>query len=989
MNDRPSRSEIPLPAHRPGERLHGFRIDAVTPIDDVKALCYEAVHEASGARVVHVHCHDEENLFSVGFATPPEDSTGVAHILEHSVLAGSERFPVKDAFNELARRTLSTFLNAMTWPDRTVYPTCSAVRKDLFHLAAVYADLVFHPRLREATFLQEGWHLEVDPAGALTISGVVYNEMKGVYASPESLLERELQRRLFPDTTYGHDSGGDPEEIPSLTYERFRAFHRRYYVPSNARFLLYGDVPLAEHLAFLAPILAACPQGAAARVEVPLQPRWAAPRAEEVFYAVGPEDDLARRTYVVTAFLANETADVEETLLLEVLAEALAGTAAGPVRKALIDSGLGADFHPGAVYASDLRQGALRFGLRGTEAGHAERIEAIVLETLERTAREGLDRELVEAALHQIEFAGRAITPPFPIMLLVRMNPPWYYGADPKAGLRFATLVGRVRERLLREPRALEERIRRFTLENPHRLRLTARPSPALGREREAAFRARMAERKAALAPSEIERIAAEARALREEQEAPDAPEAIATLPRLEPADIPRRVRTVPTAPRTIAGVEALEHEVFSNGIAYLGLAFDVRGLEEEWVPWLPLVGKALLGMGAAGLGYEEMARRQGRLFGALGWDLMAGADVRTGSVFERMAIDAQMLGRNIPEAVRLLAGILGRPDPTDRKRLKDLVLEAASRRRSQLVPAGSFFALVRAAAGLGLPQRRREQWNGVTQVKLAIALAAEAERRVDEMVERLAALERRLFTRSRVLVSLAGDRELLAPLRREVEALLRALPEGAPEPPRTAPAAAPARDTGIAVPAAVNFCAAVVPAPKLLDPAAPAVELLAAVVESEYAYKRIRLQGGAYGGHARYDPFDGTLALTSYRDPNLEETFAVFDDLARWLRSGAIGDEAIDASRLGTIADFDQPLSPGQQLGAARRRHLAQVTDDDRRAYRNGLLGYGGREVQDLAIPAIERALAAAPRAAVGSAERLARANETLARKLEIVTVD
>jgi hypothetical protein len=385
------RSVIPTPVHAVGDRVHGFTIESVTELPDIRALAYQARHDRTGAQVLHVHCDDEENMFSIGFRTPPFDSTGVAHILEHSVLAGSRKYPVKDAFNELGKRSMTTFINAMTWPDRTIYPTCSAVRADYFNLAAVYADLVLNPLLAEQTFQQEGHHLELcdldDAASPLIETGVVYNEMNGAYSSPDEIVYREMQQRLLPMGPYGVDSGGDPERIPDLTYQDFAAFHRRYYAPSNARIMLYGDVPLADNLAFLEQVLAPF-AGALVDSSVPDEPLWAAPRAAEIEYPVGSGDTLDCKTFVTVTWRVNETADPATSLMLEVLCSALVGTAAGPMRRALIDSGLGKDIFPPAAYDSEIRFAAIGFGLRGTEADKAAEVESLVLETLRRVARD-------------------------------------------------------------------------------------------------------------------------------------------------------------------------------------------------------------------------------------------------------------------------------------------------------------------------------------------------------------------------------------------------------------------------------------------------------------------------------------------------------------------------------------------------------------------------------------------------------------------------
>ena len=484
--------QCPAPRLRPADEARGFVVRRVETVDDICCTAYEMEHLATGAKVLHLHGNDSENLFAVGFRTPPWDSTGIAHILEHSVLAGSEAYPVKDAFNELSRATLQTFINAFTYPDKTLYPVASQVPVDYFNLARVYTDLVLKPRILKETFLQEGHHLEFvnpdDPASDLTVSGIVYNEMKGAYSSPDGLMYKALQQNLFPDNPYGFDSGGDPGVIPRLTWEQLREFHRLYYSPTNAYFFLYGSIPPEDHLAFLEDVLRGFGK---VRVDsaIGLQPRWATPRSVRDCYPVGKGESLARKTAVNLAWLMAENTDPEEVLLLRIAAHALVGTAAGPLRKALIDSGLGEDLSPVTGLESDLRQVVFAVGLRGTDADKAGAVEGLVQNTLEDLAKKGFERDLIEAALHQVEFHGKEIVRgayPYGITLMGRVFHTWLYDGDPLVPLKFNPLIERIRGRLEKEPGLFREVIRRWFLDNPHRLASVMEPSQNCMEEEEA-----------------------------------------------------------------------------------------------------------------------------------------------------------------------------------------------------------------------------------------------------------------------------------------------------------------------------------------------------------------------------------------------------------------------------------------------------------------------------------------------------------------------
>jgi Zn-dependent M16 (insulinase) family peptidase len=991
-----SRSTIPTPAHEVGDSVHGFTIKGVTPIPDIKALAYQAVHDETGAELLHVHCNDQENMFSVGFRTPPADSTGVAHILEHCVLAGSEKFPVKDAFNELGKRTLNTFLNAMTWPDRTVYPVCSPVKADYFNLAEVYSDLVFHPRLTRETFQREGHHLELaqpeQEDSPLVISGVVFNEMKGVYSAPENFVLRNLYRFLMPDTPYGVDSGGDPACIPDLTYEDFVAFHRKFYSPSNARFLLYGDISLEENLSFLEGVLSPFD-----RVEVdselPLQPTWSAPRRHDVKYPVGADKtDLSGETFVTVSWLMGETADVEEVLKMEIAFFALSGSAAGPMRKALIDSGLGKDLFPGGAFDADARQCTATFGLRGADTDKAEEIEALIVDTLRQVVQDNLDEELIEASFHHVAFHTREIVPPFPLMILYRTNPPWYFGGDPRSGLAFGEALDKIRADYKANPRLFVEALEEGLLKNQHRMTLVAEPSNTLTQQWQEQEQARLAKQRQEMDADQVEAIRQRAEELRKDQETPDAPEDLAKLPQLALDEIPRRIFTIPTEiEQTGQGVEVITNEVFSNGVGYVGLSFDTVDLDDAEAALLPLLGRATLGLGAAGLDYEQMARRTAQHLGGISASPQTGRHLETGQRFEVLSVDAKVLPHKIEELVGILRDVLTAPRTDEHKRLKDLIKESAARSQSRLIPRGHAFAYTRAAAALDATLWRQEQWGGVTQLQMLSGLAQrlDQEGTITDLAARLSALQRKLFCRARVSLSVAGDPELVSALRPAMESLIQELPQGEAAGADTASVPGLSTATGVVIGGQVNYVAQILPVPGYRDPAAPALELMTQVLSSDLLYSKLRVQGGAYGGFAFYLRDAGILPLASYRDPNLVETFKVYEQVAAYVASDSFTDAAVDATRIGAIGSFDRILSPGQQLSSARARHLLGLTDEVRAAFRDGLFNADAATIREQALPWLRKGLNNAPRAALASLEALQKANEVLEQPLHITYPD
>jgi len=975
----------PSPTLAAGQEQDGFRVRRVEQIPEIGVTAYEIDHEKTGARLLHLHCEDRENLFSIGFRTPPRDSTGVPHILEHSVLAGSERYPLKDVFNELMRGTLQTFINAFTYPDKTIYPVASQERRDFFNLARVYTDLVLRPRLLRETFLQEGHHLEFDTQGELSVSGIVYNEMKGAYSSPDTLMYKALQENLYPDTPYACDSGGAPESIPDLTYEAFREFHRTYYSPTNARFFLYGNIPTGEHLSFLAEMLAGFDR-VAVDSSIPLQERWDRPRSVHGYYPIDREEKLTGKTTVNVGWMTALNTDAEEAMLLSIVADLLVGSAASPLRKALIDSGLGEDLSPVTGLERDLQQISFAVGLRGTDPDRVSGIEALIRDTLGSVAAEGFDSRLIEGTLHQVEFHGRELVRgsyPYGIVLMGRAYHTWLYGGDPLTDLNFPRTIQAIRRRWEAAPDLFQGIVRKWLLDNPHRLLSVMEPSRTIQEDRQQADRERMASLAASLSPQDRERIVAQSEALKRFQAEPDRPEAASTLPKLDLGDISREIETIPSETSAIGDIPALCHELFTNGIVYLDLAFDVSDVPEELQPYLPLLGKLTVQMGAAGLTYEEMAKRISLKTGGLGVNLASGMTADGKSGWQKMFFSVKALYRNIEEAVEIVRDILTAGDLNDATRMRDLILEKRNGLKAAVIPSGHLFAQMAAAAALSLPAWRTEQWHGRTQLRLISGTADGLNEQREALREKMARLREFVFTRNRLRLNLTADGEGMTRLARAA-ATLCALPAGTP-PARTEEKSRQKEHVGIAIPAQVCYVAKVLTAPPYRDRLSAALFVLARQLSNGYLYRHIRVQGGAYGGSCRYDPLGGLFAFTSYRDPHLTETLEIYRRAVDVATGTPVPREEMEKAVIGAIGALDRPLDPAGKGYTALIREFSGLTDADRRRFREEVLD----STPDGLLAAARDYFAAAEKTAVvavcASEERLKGANETLREKLTL----
>lgn len=960
-----------------GGVIHGFRITRVTPLPEIRAVAYGAEHIKSGARLLHLHTGDPENLFAIGFRTPPPDDSGLPHILEHTVLCGSRRYPVKDPFVELLRTSLATFLNAMTYPDRTIYPCASINEKDFFNLAGVYCDAVFYPRISLSHFRQEGRHLAFtdppDPSGSLIYKGIVYNEMKGVYSDLDGLVDREIMKNLFPANAYGRDYGGSPEAIRSLTYREFRRYHRTRYHPSNSLVFLYGSIPTVRHLAFLDREYLSDFTRTVVDTAIAPQPAWRKPRRVRRPYPVGSGEDPAGKTAVAAAFRAGRNIRPVETLARHLLSHYLLGHAAAPLRKALIDSRLGEELTDSG-YSSSQRDTFFTVGLKGTGEERAEAILDLVIETCAAEAVRGLDREKLQASFHNFELASREIKSHYPLRLMDRAFESWSSSGDPLVWMRINRQLRELRRRMETRPGYFEDLLRRMVVENPSRVLLVFPPDPGLAERKERADRRRMKKRKDALSPSERERIDREARELELLQASPNPPEALASLPRLSPEDVPAEPFLLPTEVETVAGRPFLSTDLFSNGITYLALAFDLRGLCRDDYLHLPLLAAALCEMGAAGYDFAEMASREAACSGGVDAVLSAGGTAGDHRIFRpSLTVSCRALDRKLPEMLSMLSDRLTGCDLSDHGRLRDVILQGKVALKSRVIPSGNSFALSRAARGLSLNCALHETLKGLDQVRHFDRLPAEFASGRRDIQNRLARILDFLQSRNRITLSVVGQGKAVAAVREWYGTLLSGLDRGKKtgedglEPP-----AVFGRE-GIAVPSEVAFVARAFPAVSYTHPAAPALHLISRNLSYGYLWERVRVRGGAYGCSAVYQPLRGLFAFSSYRDPNIVETFRAYDGVGDYIEKEMdLTGPGVEQAIIGAVQTLDRPIRPGQAVELALARHLRETTPGRLRDFRRRLLTLTGEEIRRTAAKIIRPRRESSPDCVIAPREKL-----------------
>ena len=934
------------------ESPRGFDVISRRALPEYRAEGVLLRHTGTGCELLHLAASDQENLFAFCFTTPPRDDTGVSHIIEHSVLSGSDRFRVKEPFSALMKGSMHTFLNALTYPDRTVYPAASCNRADFFNLLTVYGDAVFRPLLRKETFMQEAWRLEEAPAedaaeGGMRFAGIVYNEMKGAYSSPDSIVAEGTSRSLFPDTPYAHDSGGDPAAIPGLTLEAARAFHARYYHPSNCRIFLYGDIPLQEILTFLDENFLSAFSAIDTDSVIPLQKRWDAPRRLQKTFPVKKDTPSAARSSVTVSWLLPAVTDTVDIVTHEVISEILVESAGSPLRKALVDSGLGEDLSPVSGLETDLKQMIFAVGLRGTEPDREKRIEGLVLDTLASLCRTGLDPVLVQSMMNRVEFRHREIKgggSPYALRLMGRAFRGWVHGADPFDSLEFAGPMNELKKRIGARPRYLEECLERSFVSNTHRLTLVVTPDSGQEERDAAAERARVAAALAAMTPAQRDAAVRDARAFKDYQLAPDSPENLARIPSLRRSDIPPNVERIPHQDtRTAAGVPLALHDIYTNEIVYLDFAFPTDGLTGEHSLLLPLFGRAVCGMGLPGARYDQIALELFRLTGGFSASLDAGGIAGAPEGFGQfMFFRTRCLLHNLPQAADLVGRLLASADLTDLQRLRDILLELRNDMKSALIPGGHQFAMLRAAGMISDAVAKEEEWRGITQLLFLETLTRNLDAELPRIAAQLASIRSCLLVRPLLIANATAVGDCFRSVGEAVDGLAGRLPSsaGAPaaanKPVRRA--ATELRGESLVASASVGYVARAMPGFRFEHPLNGPVAVLGHLLSTGYLWEKVRMEGGAYGAFSYPRNMDGLFLLGSYRDPNISATIRAFGEGLKLMESGPLDDVEVDKAVIGTIGREDRPIDAGEKGFVSLQRKLHGSTDEARQARRTSL---------------------------------------------------
>ena len=923
------------------DTLHGFELIQEQDIPELDTHARLFRHQKTGAELLSLENDDENKSFGIAFSTPPADSTGVPHIMEHSVLCGSRKYPVKEPFVELLKGSLNTFLNAFTGSDKTMYPVASQNVQDFYNLIDVYLDAVFYPRITPQTLEQEGWHYELDdPGQAMTFKGVVFNEMKGAYSDPENVLGRFTQQALFPDTPYGHDSGGDPAAIPDLTYEQFKTFHDTYYHPTNARIVFWGDDDPDRRLQIVDEYLRDFDRLSTLDVTIPLQPRFAEPRSVTLPYDAGEDGADGRKAYLTVNWILADNSNTETTFALEILSHILLGTPASPLRKALIESGLGEDLTGGGV-DTDLRELTFSVGLKGIAQDDADTVEALILDTLADLAANGLDRETVEASLNTIEFSLRERnTGSFPrgVLAFVQTLSTWSYGGDPLEPLAFEAPLSALKTRLDADPRLFEGLIRAYLLDNTHRVTLLLTPDERLRAQQDAAERTRLDAVRAAMSDEDVQHIIAETEALRLAQETPDSPEALATIPMLTLDDLDRKNKLIPIETLTRHDTRVFYHDIFTNGIVYLDLGMNLYALPAEDLPFVKLFGRALLEMGTETQDYVRLAQRIGRTTGGIHPSILTSTVHPTREGTAWLFLRGKATTDKAGEQLAILHDVQLTVKLDNRERFRQIVLEEKARQESKLAPAGHMVVYGRLKSHFHEADWAAEQMQGLEYLFSLRALAEQIDADWPGVLARLEGIRARLVRRAAMVANVTLDAEAWSAFEPALDGFLARLPQEEVHLARWTPAR-DATNEGLIIPAQVNYVGKGANLYAQGHSFDGALLVVNDYLQSTWLWEKVRVQGGAYGGFSAFDRNTGTFVFLSYRDPNLLDTLDTYDATGDYLRELDLNDDELTKAIIGTIGQMDAYQLPDAKGYTSMIRALSGDTNERRQQMRDEIL--------------------------------------------------
>lgn len=921
-------------------------------VEDVQSDGFILRHKKSGARIAILSNNDDNKVFYIGFRTPPEDETGVPHIIEHTTLCGSKKFPVKDPFIELAKGSLNTFLNAMTYPDKTVYPVASCNDQDFKNLMDVYLDAVFNPNITkyEEIFKQEGWHYELTGKDdELKINGVVYNEMKGAYSSPDEVLSSQIYRSLFPDNTYSKDSGGNPEYIPKLTYEAYLDFYHKYYHPSNSYIYLYGDMDVVERLEWLDKEYLSLYDYKKVNSEINKQPAFDEIKNVEAQYSITMDDSQENKTYLSYNRVVGDTLDEMLYQAFDVLDYALVSSPGAPVKQALIDAGIGDDVY--GSYDAGILQPVFSFVAKNANASQADEFESIIENTLKEVVKTGINKEALLAGINSSEFKFReADFGQFPKGLLFGLNclDSWLFD-DMKPFIHLECLGTFAKLRKAVDTDYFEKLIQEYLLDNTHGSSVTVKPKRGLGNEREEALAKELSDYKASLSDEEIKKLIEDTEHLKKYQEEPSSDEDLRKLPMLTRADMKKNAMPFSNIEDELLDVKVVRHDIESNGIDYISFLFDAGDFAQSELGYLGFFTNALGLVSTEKYSYTDLANATNIYTGGISTGTASHPDIKDRNNFVfKFEVKLKVLEKNLDKALELMEQMLLSSDFTDTKRLGELVAQIKARLQANLSSSGHLVAAMRSMSSFSRYALYQDELKGVAFYRSICRIEKELSESPKSVSDKLAAIARKLFARNRMLISFTGNNEAYGNAKPSLEKIIAGFN----------------KTSAVGNQAEVHFNTAkeaFIDASQIQYVAKTgdficegyeytgALRLLRIILSYDYLWINVRVKGGAYGCMNTFLR-SGESYFVSYRDPNLSDTLDVYDRIPEYIKSFSPDERDMTKYIIGTFSALDTPMNPEAKGSRSLSAYLEGITYEQIQKERNEILNAQPEDIRRLA---------------------------------------
>ena len=921
-------------------------------VEDVQSDGFILRHKKSGARIAILSNNDDNKVFYIGFRTPPEDETGVPHIIEHTTLCGSKKFPVKDPFIELAKGSLNTFLNAMTYPDKTVYPVASCNDQDFKNLMDVYLDAVFNPNITkyEEIFKQEGWHYELTGKDdELKINGVVYNEMKGAYSSPDEVLSSQIYRSLFPDNTYSKDSGGNPEYIPKLTYEAYLDFYHKYYHPSNSYIYLYGDMDVVERLEWLDKEYLSQYEYKKVNSEINKQPAFDEIKNVEAQYSITMDDSQENKTYLSYNRVVGDTLDKMLYQAFDVLDYALVSSPGAPVKQALIDAGIGDDVY--GSYDAGILQPVFSFVAKNANASQADEFESIIENTLKEVVKTGINKEALLAGINSSEFKFReADFGQFPKGLLFGLNclDSWLFD-DMKPFIHLECLDTFAKLRRAVDTDYFEKLIQEYLLDNTHGSSVTVKPKRGLGNEKEEALAKELSDYKASLSDEEIKKLVEDTEHLKKYQEEPSSDEDLRKLPMLTRADMKKNAMPFSNIEDELLDVKVVRHDIESNGIDYISFLFDAGDFEQSELGYLGFFTNALGLVSTEKYSYTDLANATNIYTGGISTGTASHPDIKDRNNFVfKFEVKLKVLEKNLGKALELMEQMLLASDFSDAKRLGELVAQIKARLQANLSSSGHLVAAMRSMSSFSRYALYQDELKGIAFYRSICRIEKELSESPERVSDKLAAIAKKLFARNRMLISFTGNNEAYGNAKPSLEKVIAGFN----------------KMSTIGKQAEVHFNTAkeaFVDASQIQYVAKTgdfvcegyeytgALRLLRIILSYDYLWINVRVKGGAYGCMNTFLR-SGESYFVSYRDPNLSDTLDVYDRIPEYIKSFSPDERDMTKYIIGTFSALDTPMNPEAKGSRSLSAYLEGITYEQIQKERDEILNAQPEDIRRLA---------------------------------------